>query len=381
MNKSKKKVKEPILRDLWDQVYCSLTDAGDNRAYAMVGGKGKYGILDINNAGEKDGNDIIVITDPNHERAMEIASKFELETEEEGSNFYIYIPKNAEVNWELVPEDLRPADWKKDSEEIKTEDEPTEETELANEEETPIEEPINDEPAVESESELSEVPEESEDSIFSTIDDEEPIIDDDFVIEDSEPETDDDTELVTEAINKSESIIDPIDDSFDEIDDKDEIERFAKDDIDQDNEEDDDYEYERAKEELDELDLDLTAYDYYRGYMDELHFEGNSSYKSYYDILNDARSTASHSVDTLGEDDLDTELDENDESEVAEETETVIPSNELDNNEIMKKIKTSGKEEDFKKLLDEIYLNPTEDDILEILADEDWVLSVLGIKE
>jgi len=119
----KTRKEDALLLDLWDQVYCTLVDVGDNKKFEICGGKGKYSPyqIKIQHDSNKYGNDIIaVIYDKrtNNKResvffaeAEKVANKFGLETSitEEGDRVYynLFIPKGEPVYFDLIPEKFR----------------------------------------------------------------------------------------------------------------------------------------------------------------------------------------------------------------------------------------------------------------------------------
>lgn len=94
--------------DLWDQVYCSLTDGGINSAYDSLGslsGKNRYDKrAEIEVGGYRDGYDIITIISPNLDYARQVAEIYELDTRynpRKGS-LSIYIPEDAPARIDII---------------------------------------------------------------------------------------------------------------------------------------------------------------------------------------------------------------------------------------------------------------------------------------
>lgn len=115
-----------ILPELWDQVYCSLTDCGENEVYAICGGKGKYSIYDIsvnNERGKFEDTIISVVYDRylNEEmpedffkEAKRVAKKFGVKTTTTSRLsryifFNLFIPREEPVYFDLIPQKF----WKK----------------------------------------------------------------------------------------------------------------------------------------------------------------------------------------------------------------------------------------------------------------------------
>lgn len=94
------------LLDLWDQVYCSLTDGGYNNTYKALGklnGKGKYDVAEVGGSDIRPGFDTIVVTNPNTDAAEEVAKVYGLEYRiVPGKRIYIYVPEGAPVNTDLL---------------------------------------------------------------------------------------------------------------------------------------------------------------------------------------------------------------------------------------------------------------------------------------
>lgn len=103
---AKKSRHENTLRDLWDQVYCSLTDGGYNNTYKALGklnGKGKYDVAEVGGSDIRPGFDTIVVTNPNTDAAEEVAKIYGLEYRiVPGKRIYIYVPEGAPVNTDLL---------------------------------------------------------------------------------------------------------------------------------------------------------------------------------------------------------------------------------------------------------------------------------------
>ena len=103
---AKKSRHENTLRDLWDQVYCSLTDGGYNNTYKALGklnGKGKYDVAEVGGSDIRPGFDTIVVTNPNTDAAEEVAKVYGLEYRiVPGKRIYIYVPEGAPVNTDLL---------------------------------------------------------------------------------------------------------------------------------------------------------------------------------------------------------------------------------------------------------------------------------------
>lgn len=110
---------ERIFDDLWDQVYCTLVDVGDNRHYEICGGKGKYERQDVGLAKEegKYGNQILrvsfnknngkVTEEKFFAEAKKVAEKFGLKTERKERRNYvffdIFVPEDEGVYFDLIP--------------------------------------------------------------------------------------------------------------------------------------------------------------------------------------------------------------------------------------------------------------------------------------
>lgn len=94
--------------DLWDQVYCSLTDGGQNSVYTSLGalsGKNKYDKRYEIETGEKQGNlDIITVISRDLDYAKRVAEIYGLNTHEDRNRgaLSIYIPSEAPVNHEVI---------------------------------------------------------------------------------------------------------------------------------------------------------------------------------------------------------------------------------------------------------------------------------------
>lgn len=103
---TKKRRKARVFTDLWDQVYCSLTDGGANSAYAALGdlnGKGLYDVYDITGSDVRPGYDTIIVNSSNADPALKVAEIYGLETKViPGKAIYIYIPEGAEVRTDLL---------------------------------------------------------------------------------------------------------------------------------------------------------------------------------------------------------------------------------------------------------------------------------------
>lgn len=115
--------KEKLLIDLWDQVYCTLVDAGDNKIYEICGGKGKYspGEAAVKLADSKYGDNILsIIYDKNNEskteeqffaEAAKQVNKFGLETSRKETRNYVlfnvHIPQEEPVYFDLIPARFR----------------------------------------------------------------------------------------------------------------------------------------------------------------------------------------------------------------------------------------------------------------------------------
>lgn len=121
--KSEKKTKEAMLPELWDQVYCTLIDAGDNQIYAICGGKGKYNPdqATVRHARSKYGDHVLsIIYDKDNAtkeetdffaEAERVAEKFDLETSRRESDhivfFDIHIPQDEPVYFDFIPQKFR----------------------------------------------------------------------------------------------------------------------------------------------------------------------------------------------------------------------------------------------------------------------------------
>ena len=115
--------KQKLLIDLWDQVYCTLVDAGDNKIYEICGGKGKYnpGEATVKHADSKYGDNILsIIYDKNNEgktekqffaEAVKQAKRFGLDTSRKETRNYVlfnvHIPQDEPVYFDLIPERFR----------------------------------------------------------------------------------------------------------------------------------------------------------------------------------------------------------------------------------------------------------------------------------
>lgn len=123
INKNTTRAAEALLPELWDQVYSSLIDAGDNQLYDVCGGKGPYNPdqATIKNATTKYGDHIISIIydayknmkseDVFFAKAKKIAEKFGLtvsRTEKRNLVFFnIFVPQDSPVYFDLIPERYR----------------------------------------------------------------------------------------------------------------------------------------------------------------------------------------------------------------------------------------------------------------------------------
>ena len=117
------KKKEPLLPELWDQVYCTLIDAGDNKIYEICGGKGKYNPDEaaVKNTESKYGDNIIsIIYNKDNEsktedeffaEAKRVAEKFGLKSDKTDKKTYtlfnLSIPQDEPVYFDLIPEKFR----------------------------------------------------------------------------------------------------------------------------------------------------------------------------------------------------------------------------------------------------------------------------------
>ena len=103
---AKKRRKVRAFTDLWDQVYCSLTDGGADSAYAALGelnGKGLYDVYDITGSDIRPGYDTIIVNSSNSDPALRVAEIYGLETKVvPGKAIYIYVPEGAEVRTDLL---------------------------------------------------------------------------------------------------------------------------------------------------------------------------------------------------------------------------------------------------------------------------------------
>lgn len=98
---AKKTRKVRAFDDLFDQVYCSLTDGGADSAYQALGdmsGKGVYDVYDITTSDVRPGFDTIIVNTDQPDAALKVAEIYELETKVvPGRAVYVYIPEGAPV--------------------------------------------------------------------------------------------------------------------------------------------------------------------------------------------------------------------------------------------------------------------------------------------
>lgn len=102
---TKKRRRVRAFTDLWDQVYCSLTDGGADSAYSALGvlnGANKYEVDEVGTSDIRPGYNTIVISNPDNAWALHIADVYGLETKVSKYGTYIYVPENAPVNTEVI---------------------------------------------------------------------------------------------------------------------------------------------------------------------------------------------------------------------------------------------------------------------------------------
>ena len=121
---SSRRTKLPVLQDLWDQVYSTLAEVGENKIYAICGGKGKYAPEEVKPSHAKNKYDdniirVVYIEDDNEGKtkdkffaeAKKVATKFGLKTSEsdhsKGAYFNISVPQDEPVYFDLVPVEFR----------------------------------------------------------------------------------------------------------------------------------------------------------------------------------------------------------------------------------------------------------------------------------
>lgn len=100
-------VKEAILADLWEQVYASLTDCGDDRAYLALGklrGNNKYSPEEVTVPKRewKDGISVISVESDDLDWAKHIAEVYGLKSEEHEGQLDIFVPFEEEVRYDLI---------------------------------------------------------------------------------------------------------------------------------------------------------------------------------------------------------------------------------------------------------------------------------------
>lgn len=110
LNEARKDKRSNTLVDLWDQVYCSLTDGGYNNTYAALGklnGKNKYPVTQVQTLIDvRPGVNGIRVTSSETEEAEHVAKVYGLEYHVAPNKWVeIYIPDGAPVKTEfLTPE-------------------------------------------------------------------------------------------------------------------------------------------------------------------------------------------------------------------------------------------------------------------------------------
>lgn len=113
-NEAKKTRKVRAFDDLWDQVYCSLTDGGADSAYAALGdlnGKALYDVYDITGSDVRPGFDTIIVNSANSEPAVKVAEIYGLESKViPGRAVYIYVPEGAPVRADLLAKNRKADD-------------------------------------------------------------------------------------------------------------------------------------------------------------------------------------------------------------------------------------------------------------------------------
>lgn len=125
-NEAKKTRKVRAFDDLWDQVYCSLTDGGADSAYKALGdlnGKALYDVYDITGSDVRPGFDTIIVNSSNTDPAVKVAEVYGLETKViPGRAVYIYVPEGAPVRDDLLAKNRKNDDVDEDIEDIIEED-------------------------------------------------------------------------------------------------------------------------------------------------------------------------------------------------------------------------------------------------------------------
>lgn len=103
--KESDKVTTRAFHDLWDQVYCSLTDGGAQSAYDALGkynGKSHYGIYQIGKGGVEGDNYTITVRTKKPEWAETIADLYKLESKTYPDRVVIQIPKKAPIRQDII---------------------------------------------------------------------------------------------------------------------------------------------------------------------------------------------------------------------------------------------------------------------------------------
>ena len=100
-------VKEAILADLWEQVYASLTDCGDDRTYLALGklrGNNKYAPEEVTVPKREwnDGISVISVQSDDLDWAKHIAEVYGLTSEEHEGQLDIFVPFGEEVRYDLI---------------------------------------------------------------------------------------------------------------------------------------------------------------------------------------------------------------------------------------------------------------------------------------
>lgn len=99
------KVTSRAFKDLWDQVYCSITDGGANSAYAALGkynGKNHYPIQRVE-AGKVEGeNYTLTIRTKNPSWAKTIADLYDLKYKEYPGKITLYIPRYGKIRQDII---------------------------------------------------------------------------------------------------------------------------------------------------------------------------------------------------------------------------------------------------------------------------------------
>ena len=100
-------IKEAILADLWEQVYCSLTDGGVNAVYQALGdlnGKNKYSSEEVTVPKRewKDEISVISIESDDLNWAKHIAEVYGLKSEEHEGQLDIFVPFEEGVRYDLI---------------------------------------------------------------------------------------------------------------------------------------------------------------------------------------------------------------------------------------------------------------------------------------